>query len=106
MTTTNGFLGGITYDPRMSREEEASRQERSDRLAATLVRKTTFRHDRHCRGTCRHRNHDRDRQHYDLLLDALGLADQPARREDYRNQLTWHAVTRSEMALMSPVRAA
>jgi len=98
--TTNGFLAGLSYDSRPYRDDEAAKQARSDRLACTLLRKYAFRHDSRCAGACRHRNHARDRQHLDLLLDMLGLDDAPARREDYENGIAWHAVSRSEMALM------
>lgn len=67
----------------------------SRRLVASLVRRSTLRHA--CGGSrCRHRNHDRDRQHEDLLREAMDVGPELALAEDYEAGVTWHAVSRQD----------
>jgi hypothetical protein len=101
LSDTDGLLDGIGYDPAPGRLEEAERQAGQERLAATLIRRTAMRHDRQCRSECRHRNHERDVRHLGILLETLGLDDEPARLDDYDQPLVWHAATRSELALIA-----
>lgn len=98
--TADGFLNGLSGDFRAAREDEQLRQARSDRLAVSLLRRSLLRHNPGCTGKCRHRNHARDQEHLMLLLDILDLDGTPAHQDDYQEKLTWHSVSRSEMALM------
>jgi hypothetical protein len=99
--SADGFLDGVSYDRAPAKDEEAGRIASQDRLAATLVRRRAMRHDQECRRLCPHRNHRRDQQHLELLLDALGLADEAAKPGDYESKLAWPTVSRTELIAMS-----
>jgi hypothetical protein len=101
LTEADGFLDGISYDAGPGREEEADRQASQERLAASLIRRTAMRHDRQCREACRHRNHRRDEHHLLLLLDILGLEDDPAGPQDYEQPIVWHAISRSDIPFLT-----
>jgi hypothetical protein len=95
----DGVLSGLTIDRRDSMADEAARAAATSRLAAAGVRRYTDTH--RCRGAkCRHRNHDRDLQHRELLLDAIGQPDEPARPEDYSQPVSWGTIGPGEADLM------
>lgn len=98
---TTSFLDGITGDMSGGRAEETRRLDATSRLAATLVRRVSLRHDPRCGGSCRHRNCRRDHHEYAERLDQLLLPDEAAKPDDYRTPLVWGSMSRAEAALFS-----
>jgi len=101
MSSDTEFLDGVTADSDSGygRTEQKSLDEATARLASTL----TARHaDRHYCGLvgCRHRNHGRDEAYRRLMLEALDLPDEGARRSDYGGRISWHSLSHSETQAM------
>jgi hypothetical protein len=97
----NGLLDGLIINTQPSRDEEHERDAATGRLAVTTVRKIALRHDRRCRGDCRHRNHRRDHAGLADGLEILGLDEGPAQPEDYESPIGWASLSRSDAVNMT-----